>query len=334
MSTSAALDVARNQFLLGLFDRPDDPPSCLVVDLEEGSDLGALNDLAPTLPCVTIGVAGVALGRAPTGFDVLLARPVGPPRPWVSCSEAATEELVAGVQASPRAAIALVQLLRLGERLSVRDAVVAESFVYSMLQAGPTFSAWLAGRPRREPVGGPVPVVVTREGTHLEIVLNRPSVHNALNAAMRDGLIDALKVAAVDASIETVRISGAGPSFCSGGDLGEFGTAQDPATAHAVRVGRSVGLALEACADRVTVDLHGSCVGAGIEIPGFARRLRATPDATISLPEVAFGLVPGAGGTASLPRRVGRHRTAFLALSGTVLDAPTALEWGLVDEIL
>jgi enoyl-CoA hydratase/carnithine racemase len=46
-----------------------------------------------------------------------------------------------------------------------------------------------------------------------------------------------------------------------------------------------------------------------------------------------MGLVPGQGGTVSLPRRIGPHRTAWLALSGQALDAPTALEWGLVDEL-
>jgi enoyl-CoA hydratase/carnithine racemase len=43
--------------------------------------------------------------------------------------------------------------------------------------------------------------------------------------------------------------------------------------------------------------------------------------------------VPGAGGTVSLPRRIGRHRTAWLALTGRVIDAKTAFDWGLVDEI-
>jgi enoyl-CoA hydratase len=46
-----------------------------------------------------------------------------------------------------------------------------------------------------------------------------------------------------------------------------------------------------------------------------------------------MGLVPGAGGTVSLPRRIGRHRTAWLALSGRRIDAPTALAWGLVDRV-
>jgi enoyl-CoA hydratase/carnithine racemase len=49
------------------------------------------------------------------------------------------------------------------------------------------------------------------------------------------------------------------------------------------------------------------------------------------LPEVGMGLIPGAGGTVSIPRRIGRHRTAWLALTGNTIDAGTALAWGLAD---
>jgi enoyl-CoA hydratase/carnithine racemase len=59
----------------------------------------------------------------------------------------------------------------------------------------------------------------------------------------------------------------------------------------------------------------------------------AAPGAFFQLPEVGFGLVPGAGGTVSLPRRIGRQRTAWLALTGRRLDAEVAREWGLVDEV-
>ena len=59
----------------------------------------------------------------------------------------------------------------------------------------------------------------------------------------------------------------------------------------------------------------------------------ARPDASFWLPELSLGLVPGAGGTVSLPRRIGRQRTAWLALSGRAIDAQTALDWGLVDEL-
>jgi enoyl-CoA hydratase/carnithine racemase len=70
-----------------------------------------------------------------------------------------------------------------------------------------------------------------------------------------------------------------------------------------------------------------------VELPAFAGRVVAAPDATFRLPEVGFGLVPGAGGTVSVPRRIGRQRAAWLALTGAVVDARTALAWHLVDEI-
>jgi enoyl-CoA hydratase/carnithine racemase len=84
---------------------------------------------------------------------------------------------------------------------------------------------------------------------------------------------------------------------------------------------------------RVTAHVHGACIGAGVEIPAFCARVHATPDAVFRLPEVAMGLIPGAGGTASLPRRIGRFRTNYLALSGFEIDANTAQRWGLVDLI-
>nr|WP_322973265.1 enoyl-CoA hydratase-related protein [Actinacidiphila soli] len=67
--------------------------------------------------------------------------------------------------------------------------------------------------------------------------------------------------------------------------------------------------------------------------PAFAGSVRATADAAFRLPEVAMGLIPGAGGTVSVPRRIGRWRTLYLTLTGTALDNSHALSWGLVDAI-
>jgi enoyl-CoA hydratase/carnithine racemase len=74
-------------------------------------------------------------------------------------------------------------------------------------------------------------------------------------------------------------------------------------------------------------------VGAGVEMAAFAGRLVAAPEVFFHLPEVEMGLVPGAGGTVSVPRRIGRWRAAWMTLTGARVDAATALEWGLVDEI-
>jgi len=212
--------------------------------------------------------------------------------------------------------------------------LVAESSAYSVLQAGPEFARWLAARPRRERASETdAPVLVHRAGDRLELTLNRPHVRNALDRRMRDALLEALTVPMSDPSVTDVHISGAGPVFCSGGDLDEFGSFDDPARAHVVRLAASIGRAIDAVRDRVTVHLHGHCAGSGVELAAFAGTVVAASDTRCSLPEIGLGLIPGAGGTVSLTRRIGRQRMALLALSGAVIDVQTALAWGVVDEI-
>jgi enoyl-CoA hydratase/carnithine racemase len=150
---------------------------------------------------------------------------------------------------------------------------------------------------------------------------------------MRDGLCEMLDVALHDDSVADVRVRGRGPSFCSGGDLDEFGEFPDPATAHLIRTTRSPARRFAALADRLHVRVHGACLGAGVELPAFAAHVTAAADARFGLPELELGLVPGAGGTVSLPRRIGRQATARLALVGGTMDAEAALEIGLIDAI-
>jgi enoyl-CoA hydratase/carnithine racemase len=172
-----------------------------------------------------------------------------------------------------------------------------------------------------------------RTGTTLSITLARPERRNALSVEMRDALVEALDLVARDPRIETVLIRGDGPDFCAGGDLSEFGTAPDSTTAHAVRSVWLPAQALVACGDRVEFRLHGACIGAGAELAAFGRRVMAASDTWFRLPELGFGLIPGAGGCVSLVRRIGRQRAAWLAISGRRIDAGTALAWGLVDSV-
>jgi enoyl-CoA hydratase/carnithine racemase len=241
------------------------------------------------------------------------------------------DDVAANVDRHPAAAAACARLLA-DPPASIEDGLVAESLAYAELQGGADFVAWLADRGPVEPVPTPDPVRLDRAGDHLTITLHRPAWHNALDVAMRDALCEAFALVAADPSL-TATLRGAGPSFCSGGDLREFGTFPDPETAHAIRLERLPARGLAAVRHRVTAEVHGHCVGAGAELAAFCHRVVAHPGTTFRLPEVAMGLVPGQGGTVSLPRRIGPHRTAWLALSGQALDAPTALEWGLVDEL-
>lgn len=240
-------------------------------------------------------------------------------------------EKVAG--GSPIAAATAVGVLRVNERLPVADGLIVESLAYSTLQGGPEFAAWLAGRRRKAATAEGEAVLLSRAGDGLTITLNRPERHNALNTAMRDGLLDALAVAASAPEL-SVSLGGSGPSFCSGGDLDEFGTFTDPATAHTIRTSLSIGARLEPLADRATAHIHGFTGGSGLELAAFCGQVRAAPDTQLFLPEIGLGLIPGAGGTVSIPRRIGRWRTAWLLLSGTQIGATTAREWGLVDAVV
>jgi len=342
----SALDVATAAAFLSAVAggrQPDDlgalgAQPTLVIDLDSaGPGRPASLEVMSPLPCVVIGLSGAAdPPSAPAACDVLLTTSPEPPSPWVGVPGAladATAQLVDQIARRPAAACTLSQLLRAGETLTVEGALVAESLAYSTLQSGPEFARWLEGRSARPVHRDEAPVLVARQGATLCITLNRPERRNAFNAAMRDALISALEVALADDTVTCVDLRGAGSAFCSGGDLDEFGALPDPATAHLIRTTRSTGARLARCAERTTVRVHGACVGAGIELPAFAGRVVAAPDTRIMLPEVAMGLVPGAGGTASIPRRIGRQRCAWLALSGQWIDVGVAQAWGLVDEI-
>ena len=217
--------------------------------------------------------------------------------------------------------------------VSVGAGLVAESTAYSVLQSGPEFAAWRAAHPARTERDEGPRVGVQRDGTTLALTLTRPQRLNALDAQMRDELVEALTLAAADPSITRVELRGEGKAFCAGGDLDEFGTRSDPATAHLIRLQRSVAGALSRLDKETVTYVHGACVGSGIELAAFTDTVVAADDTQISLPEIGLGLVPGAGGTVSLPRRIGRLRTAWLAFSGCTIDAATAHQWGLVDEL-
>jgi enoyl-CoA hydratase len=300
-------------------------PSAVRADQADAPDAPGVPDSG--FPFVVVGLTGCddpETHPARGACDVVLAR-----------DTPAVDAVVATVEAQPLAATALAQVLRHSPARSVDDGLLVESAVYSTLQGGPEFARWRASRPVRERAveGAAVAVALARHGDRLDVTLTRPQVRNALDTAMRDQLVDAFRLVALDASIREVHLRGAGPSFSAGGDLDEFGSFPDPATAHAVRLVQSVGRLVAAVADRVTAHLHGACFGSGIEVPAFAGTVVAAPDTTIALPEVALGLIPGAGGTVSVPRRIGRHRTARLALTGERIDATTALAWGLVDAL-
>ncbi len=299
-------------------------------------DLAVLGDGVPLRDCPGAGLATVvvaavhrpALATAAAFADVVL-----------DPDDAALGRVSATVAANPLAATSCALLLRSAPATprrataaAVMAGLVAESATFSALQSGPEFARWRAATPIRPDTTGDRRVSVRRDGGLLEVTLDRPGRHNALDTAMRDALVEALTLAVSTPGVR-IRLRGAGPSYSAGGDLDEFGAAGAPATSHVVRLTRSPGWLMHLLAARTEVHLHGACLGSGIELPAFAGHVVAAPDTRIGLPEIGLGLIPGAGGTVSLPHRIGRHRTAYLALSGERIDARTALNWGLVDAV-
>jgi enoyl-CoA hydratase/carnithine racemase len=287
-------------------------------------------------PCVTVAFTRAAQLPDPTPFDVQLCERGSPPPGWVQPPggiEGALGLIGDVVGRCPQAATVFTQLMR-ARPASVEDGLLAESLAYSALQSGPELAAWLATRAVRAPhAASDHALALRREGPTLVITLDRPAVRNAFSVQMRDELVEAVALGVADASIESVRLEGNGPSFCAGGDLREFGSFADPSSAHLVRTARSAPWWLDRCAAKLCAFVHGPVVGAGVELSAYAGLVVAAPGTTFSLPEVGMGLIPGAGGTVSIPRRIGRARTAYLGLSGAAIDAALALEWGLVDEI-
>jgi enoyl-CoA hydratase/carnithine racemase len=256
----------------------------------------------------------------------------------VASIDTALAELTARVQQWPIAAAVCDDVLRSVDPAGAAlPGVVTESLAYSTLQAGPEFARWLVARGPATMPDIADPVQAHRDGDTLHIAFNRPQRHNAFSTDARAALLEALAVAQLDPSVDQVVLTGNGPSFCSGGDLDEFGTFADPAGAHLARTRYSPALALDAVTARLgaacRAEVHGQVLGSGLEMAAFCGRIEAAADAVFGLPELSLGLIPGAGGTVSVTRRIGRWRTAYLVLSGQTIDPSVALAWGLVDAV-
>jgi 1,4-dihydroxy-2-naphthoyl-CoA synthase len=315
----------------------------LVVNIHDGALVRVdpiIQETLASIPCVMVGKTDSAENLTPSLaalFDIVLSNEETSETSFcVTLGDKASDQillLARQVRANPVAAISLVLLLRqsVGRRISA--GLLAESVTYSMLQGGMEFRRWRAQTQPRAIKDLAEPRVRTQQlGGLLTIEFTRPQRHNAYDAAMRDALNDAL-IHADRPSCERVVLCGSGMSFCSGGDLDEFGLSPDPASSHLVRIAANPTLRLARVASKLEASVQGACIGSGLEIASFASKVIADESAYFSLPEVAMGLIPGAGGTVSISNRIGRHRTAYLALSGVTLNAKTALEWRLIDAV-
>ena len=289
---------------------------------------------APSAALVLVDRAGALPSADPAAFAALVTTRPAAPAPWVSVApgrlEAQLGECAATAARDPVATSMLARLLRLGEGLAFDAALEMESLAYSALLGGGEFAAWRKGAVAQpDAPTAPDPVRYDREGDAVTLSLASPGNRNAMTAAMRDALCEGLANVLDDPSAPSLLLRGDGRCFSTGGHLPEFGTARDLARAHLIRMERSPARLLHRLGARTEARLHGACIGSGIEIPAAAARRIAAPGTFVQLPELRMGLIPGAGGTVTLARAIGRHRLFWLALGCFRLPAEAALEWGL-----
>jgi enoyl-CoA hydratase len=275
-------------------------------------------DALPPFPLIGLGNPAHPLAGA---LDAMIEPPIS------------VDMLVRQVRRTPKAAAVAMQLLRSVEGLPSGRALPLESLCYGLLQGSAEHAAWLASRAPAAPPIRAGNLFAERRGPILFLTLDRPWARNAIDRALRDQLVEAFTLAALDGDVSAIKLRAVGAAFSVGGDLQEFGTSRDPASAHLIRSRSLPALALGDRSEILDVHVQGACVGAGLEIAAFAGRLTAAVDAWFQLPELAMGLIPGAGGCVSVPRRIGRQRTGLMILSGRRINAATALRWGLIDAI-
>ena len=171
------------------------------------------------------------------------------------------------------------------------------------------------------------PISTQKHGDVLIVLSNNPPV-NALGAAVRQGLVAAIEEAEADDSVNSVVIACEGQTFFAGADITEFGRPmQLPMLPEVVD-------RIEACSKPVVAAIHGTALGGGLEVALACHYRVAVPTATMGVPEVKLGLLPGAGGTQRLPRVAGVPKALEMTTSGAPLKAPQAFECGLVDRLI
>jgi enoyl-CoA hydratase/carnithine racemase len=277
----------------------------------------------PQAPFPLIGLGATAHPLA-EALDAIIEPPVS------------ADAILDNVRKAPRAAAACAQLLRSIEHIPAPDALRLESLCYAMLQGSEEHARWLAAQPgpaTPAPSNDSDCLRLDRDGNTLIARMDRPQSLNAIDRDMRDALYAAFEMALIDPDLRVIKLRAEGRAFSTGAELSEFGTTRDPATAHAIRM-RTLPATL-LCDLPCLFDVHaqGAAIGSGLEVAAFAQTFTASREAWFQLPEIAMGIIPGAGGCVSVPQRIGRSRAVLLMLSGRKLNAQQALEWGLIDAI-
>lgn len=179
-------------------------------------------------------------------------------------------------------------------------------------------------------------ILLERRGRLLVVTLNRPDTLNAFNLALHNEMVEALLFAKDDPGSDLVLLTGAGRAFSAGGDLDHIANsaAHPELFDHEVQIARTIVLTLLDIAKPVVCRMNGHAVGLGATIALLCDVIFASDKAKIGDPHVGIGLVAGDGGAIVWAQRIGLARAKEYLLTGELLTAQQATEFGLVNHCL
>jgi len=178
-------------------------------------------------------------------------------------------------------------------------------------------------------------ITTSIENAILLITINRPDKLNALNRTVIDELNTAIDEVYSNAAIRSVIITGAGPkAFVAGADISEFQGLKHSEGMELAQKGQDIFKKIEDSPKPIVAAVNGFALGGGCELAMACHFRVASENAKFGQPEVNLGLIPGYGGTQRLTQLIGKGRAIELLISANMIDANTALQYGLVNYIV
>ena len=167
------------------------------------------------------------------------------------------------------------------------------------------------------------------------ITINRPEKLNALNKEVISDLTSAIEEVYNNPSIQSVIITGTGTkAFVAGADISEFSGISIAEAKAMAQKGQGLFLRIENSPKPIIACVNGFALGGGCELAMSCHFRIAAESAKFGQPEVNLGLIPGYGGTQRLVQLIGKGRAMELLISGSTIDASTALQYGLVNHLV
>lgn len=168
------------------------------------------------------------------------------------------------------------------------------------------------------------------------VTINRPKKLNALNKETIKELHDALHIANSDTDTHVILLTGSGTkAFVAGADISEFAHFSETEGATLARQGQELLFDfIENLDTPVIAAINGFALGGGLELAMAAHFRIASENAKMGLPEVSLGVIPGYGGTQRLPQLIGKGRAMELIMTAGMVNATTALSYGLVNHVV